>query len=104
MAGESPCDRDSALSRPGREAYSAPPRELASVPWKTLAARCRAGGARDLHRDHRGGSSVPHLDTGNTGFMLLCSSLVMPMTPGLACFYGGLVGRRNVIAIMIQSF
>jgi Amt family ammonium transporter len=47
---------------------------------------------------------VPNLDTGNTGFMLLCSSLVMLMTPGLAFFYGGLVGRRNVLAIMIQSF
>jgi Amt family ammonium transporter len=28
----------------------------------------------------------------------------MLMTPGLAFFYGGLVGRRNVLAIMIQSF
>jgi ammonium transporter, Amt family len=45
-----------------------------------------------------------NLDTGNTGFMLLCSSLVMLMTPGLAFFYGGLVGRKNVLAIMIQSF
>ena len=45
-----------------------------------------------------------HLDTGNTGFMLLCCSLVMLMTPGLAFFYGGLVGRRNVLAIMMQSF
>ncbi len=45
-----------------------------------------------------------HLDTGNTGFMLLCCSLVMLMTPGLAFFYGGLVGRKNVLAIMIQSF
>ena len=44
------------------------------------------------------------LDTGNTGFMLLCTSLVMLMTPGLAFFYGGLVGRRNVLAIMMQSF
>lgn len=44
------------------------------------------------------------LDTGNTAFMLLCSSLVMLMTPGLAFFYGGLVGRKNVLAIMIQSF
>jgi Amt family ammonium transporter len=26
------------------------------------------------------------------------------MTPGLAFFYGGLVGRKNVLAIMIQSF
>jgi len=47
---------------------------------------------------------MPGLDTGNTGFMLLCSSLVMLMTPGLAFFYGGLVGRRNVLAIMMQSF
>ncbi len=44
------------------------------------------------------------IDTGNTGFMLLCTSLVMLMTPGLAFFYGGLVGRKNVLAIMIQSF
>lgn len=41
---------------------------------------------------------------GNTGFMLLATSLVMLMTPGLAFFYGGLVGRKNVLAIMIQSF
>jgi Amt family ammonium transporter len=43
-------------------------------------------------------------DTGNTGFMLLATSLVMLMTPGLAFFYGGLVGRKNTLAIMIQSF
>lgn len=43
-------------------------------------------------------------DTGNTGFMLLATSLVMLMTPGLAFFYGGLVGRKNVLSIMIQSF
>ena len=43
-------------------------------------------------------------DTGSTGFMLVATSLVMLMTPGLAFFYGGLVGRRNVLAIMIQSF
>jgi Amt family ammonium transporter len=47
---------------------------------------------------------MPGLDTGNTGFMLVCTSLVMLMTPGLAFFYGGLVGRRNVLAIMMQSF
>jgi Amt family ammonium transporter len=47
---------------------------------------------------------MAHIDTGNTGFMLLCSSLVMLMTPGLAFFYGGLVSRKNVLAIMMQSF
>jgi Amt family ammonium transporter len=44
------------------------------------------------------------IDTGNTGFMLLASSLVMLMTPGLAFFYGGLVSRKNVLTIMMQSF
>ncbi|MEZ7891616.1 MAG: ammonium transporter [Candidatus Wallbacteria bacterium] len=44
------------------------------------------------------------LDTGNTGFMLIATSLVMLMTPGLAFFYGGLVGRKNTLSIMIQSF
>jgi Amt family ammonium transporter len=36
--------------------------------------------------------------------MLLATSLVMLMTPGLAFFYGGLVGRKSVLTIMIQSF
>jgi len=44
------------------------------------------------------------LNVGNTAFILICASLVMLMTPGLSFFYGGLVGRRNVLSIMIQSF
>lgn len=47
---------------------------------------------------------MANLDTGNTGFMLLCTSLVMLMTPRLAFIYGGLVGRKNVLTIMMQSF
>jgi len=43
-------------------------------------------------------------NTANIAFMLLATSLVMLMTPGLAFFYGGLVGRKNVLSIMIQSF
>jgi Amt family ammonium transporter len=43
-------------------------------------------------------------DTGTTGFMLIATSLVMLMTPGLAFFYGGLAGKRNILGIMIQSF
>jgi Amt family ammonium transporter len=45
-----------------------------------------------------------NFDTGTTGFMLLATSLVMLMTPGLAFFYGGLAGKRNILGIMIQSF
>ncbi|HPI19602.1 MAG TPA: ammonium transporter [Candidatus Kapabacteria bacterium] len=44
------------------------------------------------------------IDTGSTGFMLLATSLVMLMTPALACFYGGLATKRNILGIMIQSF
>src|SRR5664279_712576 len=44
------------------------------------------------------------MDTGSTGFMLVATSLVMLMTPALAMFYGGLTTKRNILAIMIQSF
>jgi Amt family ammonium transporter len=47
---------------------------------------------------------MPTFDSGTTGFMLLATSLVMLMTPGLAFFYGGLAGKRNILGIMIQSF
>jgi Amt family ammonium transporter len=43
-------------------------------------------------------------ENADTAFMLICASLVMLMTPGLAFFYGGLVGRKNVLTIMMQSF
>ena len=41
---------------------------------------------------------------GNIGFMLIATALVMLMTPGLAFFYGGLVGSKNVVAVMMHSF
>ena len=39
----------------------------------------------------------------DTGFVLICSTLVFLMTPGLAFFYGGLVGRHNTLTIMAQN-
>ena len=44
------------------------------------------------------------LDTGLTAFMILATSLVMLMTPGLAFFYGGLACKKNILNVMIQSF
>jgi Amt family ammonium transporter len=44
------------------------------------------------------------INTGDTAFVLICVALVAIMTPGLAFFYGGLVRRKNVITIMMQSF
>ncbi len=43
-------------------------------------------------------------DTGLTTFMVLATSLVMLMTPGLSFFYGGLGCKKNILNIMIQSF
>jgi Amt family ammonium transporter len=44
------------------------------------------------------------IDSGDTGFMLICSALVLFMTPGLAFFYGGLVRRKNVLSTMMNTF
>lgn len=43
------------------------------------------------------------MDTGSTAYVLICSALVLLMTPGLAMFYGGLVRRKNVANTMLAS-
>jgi Amt family ammonium transporter len=47
---------------------------------------------------------VKVINSGDTAFVLVSAALVMVMTPGLAFFYGGLVRRKNFLAIMMQSF
>jgi ammonium transporter, Amt family len=42
------------------------------------------------------------IDSGDTAWVLICTALVMLMTPGLAFFYGGMVGRKNVLGILMQ--
>src|SRR5271169_4884809 len=44
------------------------------------------------------------LNSGDTAWMLVSTALVFFMMPGLALFYGGLVGAKNVVATMVQSF
>lgn len=44
------------------------------------------------------------INTGDTAFVLISAALVCLMTPGLAFFYGGLVRKKNVLTIMMQSF
>lgn len=41
------------------------------------------------------------MNSGDTGFMLICAALVFFMTPGLVFFYGGLVRRKNVVNTMM---
>jgi ammonium transporter, Amt family len=42
--------------------------------------------------------------TGNIAWMIVASSLVLLMTPGLAFFYGGMVSKKSIISTMLQSF
>lgn len=60
----------------------------------------------------------PDIDIPNTGnflsekeivgsdvaWILAAAGLVLLMTPGLSFFYGGMVGKKNVISTMLQSF
>jgi len=45
-----------------------------------------------------------HISAGDTAWVLTSTALVFFMMPGLALFYGGLVGAKNVIATMVQTF
>ena len=44
------------------------------------------------------------INGADTAWMLASSSLVLLMTPGLSFFYGGMVGKKNIISTMLQSF
>jgi len=45
------------------------------------------------------------VESGNTAWILTSTALVLLMTiPGLALFYGGMVRKKNVIAMVTQNF
>ncbi|MBE6089231.1 MAG: ammonium transporter [Clostridium beijerinckii] len=44
------------------------------------------------------------INLGDCSFILICSALVLLMTPGLAFFYGGMVRRKNVLNTLMSSF
>ena len=44
------------------------------------------------------------MNNGDTAWILLCTALVLLMTPGLAFFYGGLVRRSHAINTIKMSF
>jgi Amt family ammonium transporter len=55
----------------------------------------------EVHPSMIDDSAVNHADVA---WLLTSSCLVLLMTPGLSFFYGGMVGRKNVISTMLQSF
>ena len=44
------------------------------------------------------------IDTGDTAWILVSTSLVLLMTPGLALFYAGMARRKNVLGTIMHSF
>jgi len=44
------------------------------------------------------------MNTGDTAWVLVSSTLVLFMTPGLAFFYGGMARRKNVLSVLMQCF
>lgn len=40
----------------------------------------------------------------NSGFVLICTAMVMLMTPGVGLFYAGLVRKKNLISMLTLSF
>lgn len=44
------------------------------------------------------------MNTGDTAFVLVCSAMVLLMTPGLALFYGGMVRKKNVLGTLMHSW
>jgi Amt family ammonium transporter len=47
---------------------------------------------------------APKLDSGDTAWMITATALVLLMTlPGLALFYGGMVRKKNVLSVCMQT-
>ena len=48
--------------------------------------------------------TTPILNSGDTAWLLVSTALVMLMTPALGFFYGGLVGKKNILSTILHSF
>jgi Amt family ammonium transporter len=69
--------------------------------WPALAAACCLP---TLLRADQAAPPPPAIDSGITAWMLVSTTLVLLMVPGLALFYGGLVRAKNVLGTMMHSF
>ncbi|MGN6511582.1 MAG: ammonium transporter [Chitinophaga sp.] len=49
-------------------------------------------------------SDASKYNTADIAWILVATTLVFLMTPGLSFFYGGMVNKKNVISTMMQSF
>jgi len=85
----------------------------AAVPLRAQAPAASSAAASPSNTPKEWNDKLAQLDervaaaqsAGDNAWMLTSAALVLMMTgPGLALFYGGLVRRKNTLAIMMQSF
>jgi Amt family ammonium transporter len=70
-----------------------------------IALGLAGGAATLLASTSRAFAQEAALDSGDTAWMLTSTALVLMMTvPGLAMFYGGMVRKKNVLAMSMQVF
>lgn len=50
------------------------------------------------------GTALGQINAADVAWLITATIFVLMMTPGLSFFYGGMVGARNVISTMLQSF
>ena len=44
------------------------------------------------------------IDSGDTAFIIVCTALVMLMTPAVGLFYGGMVRKKSIISMITLAF
>jgi len=49
-------------------------------------------------------TEAAQVDSGDTAWIIVCTALVLLMTPGLAFFYAGLVRSKHALGMIMQSF
>lgn len=47
---------------------------------------------------------MAQIDSGDTAWVLVCTAMVLLMTPGLAFFYAGMVRSKHVLGMLMQNY
>jgi Amt family ammonium transporter len=102
---------DTTASAPAPDASAAP---AAAAPAPAAPAADAASAPADASAAAAAAPAAPtapfsvdssKINSGDTAWMLTSTALVLFMTiPGLALFYGGMVRKKSVLAILMQSF
>ena len=105
---------DTTASAPAPDASAAPAAAAASAPAADASAAPAASAAAAAPAASDAAPAAPtapfsvdssKINSGDTAWMLTSTALVLFMTiPGLALFYGGMVRKKSVLAILMQSF